>query len=993
MTLCLLLFGVTTSWAEEGDYKELFTVTSDDVVTNSTYTAYSTTVKDCGDWIVTFGGNNLSVGTNKNNHTKCTLANYTKYAVSPVKATDYASAFVSTSELDNVGKITFSISGGSYQTNTDVYVIYSSDGETFTQLRTKSDLVCKVCPIADKTLYEFEFAKLSGYFGLLFKEATPNTSQNWRIDNVSITLYEEVTISTTPSINASNVELAADATSGTISYSISNPVEGKSISASTTADWISNFAYTDNTVTFTTKANTTTAARTANITLTYDGAKDKVVTITQKGKPFDTIESMYVAAVKYGSTATSSTIKFGNWVVSGVAGNNANNAYVTDGTNGFIIYAKDHGFEVGDILSGTVTCSLQLYKGSAELTNITSTTTGLTVKTGGTVTPKETTIDKLSGLNTGAVIVLKGVNYDGTNFTDGTNSIQPYKTFMTLPAFDKSKKYNVTGVYIQFDATKEIAPRSEADIEDVAAAKYSITVAEGIEHGTVTPNVTSAIEGTKVTLTIKPETHYELSTLTITDSNGGNVEYNEADYTFKMPACDVTVSATFAESAKYYVMYSSLGEEVGDEEVYDGECIANAPKVTAPEGWEFAGWTADETFTTSTAVPTYFTDETPVTQDTILYAVFSKGGSGSIAYHKVTTDLDDWRGDYLIAYSDEIFMDGSLEGGTNGVGKAQSHVNPTDSLSGNTILAEWGDKYYVTLEAIDDSDLSKGYVIKSHSDKTPYFYQTSNKNGMSGTANKETAANYPISVVFNDENDIDIALGGDAEGAILHYNNTNTGNMFRFYKDGGQQNIYLYKKDANTMLYTITNPIYTRSGLTSNNLGTICLPCDATITGAQAYEVSSMTMNGDNISSITFSPVEKVEGGKGYLFKASATELTAEYISEAKTEDDNNNGLVGSLEGTDVAEGKYIINNNKVKKCGTDCKIAANRAYIDPAKYVGELSAKGETITIELETPTSINELMQKVTAPGQWYSLNGQPVAQPTKGVFTKNGVKYIFK
>lgn len=212
----------------------------------------------------------------------------------------------------------------------------------------------------------------------------------------------------------------------------------------------------------------------------------------------------------------------------------------------------------------------------------------------------------------------------------------------------------------------------------------------------------------------------------------------------------------------------------------------------------------------------------------------------------------------------------------------------------------------------------------------------------------------------------------------------------------GQTALDLYKLETGEIgydNYCMVATTFTRSELEVNSLGTICLACDATITGAKAYEISSMTMNGEDISSITFSAVDKVEGGKGYLFVASGSELTAEYISEAKTEDDNNNGLVGSLEGTDVAEGKYIINNNKVKKCGTDCKIAANRAYIDPAKYVGELSAKGETITIELETPTSINELMQKVTAPGQWYNLNGQPVAQPTKGVFTKNGVKYIFK
>lgn len=167
-------------------------------------------------------------------------------------------------------------------------------------------------------------------------------------------------------------------------------------------------------------------------------------------------------------------------------------------------------------------------------------------------------------------------------------------------------------------------------------------------------------------------------------------------------------------------------------------------------------------------------------------------------YKLVESSLTDWRGDYLIAYSDDVFMDGSLEGGKNGVGKAQSHVAPGSNLSADkkTVSESWGDAHYVTIEAIDDSDLSKGYVIKSHSTTTPYFYQTSNSNGMSGTATKNTAAAYPITVTFNSSSDIDLALGGNATGAVLHYNNTSgsTGEMFRYYKNGGQSAIYLYKK-------------------------------------------------------------------------------------------------------------------------------------------------------------------------------------------------------
>lgn len=930
MTLCLLLFGVTTSWADT--YSYTFASKQWDANGDKSLNGVTWTLANDGGYFGYDSTKGQQVGSGSKPAKSMSLT------TAEIKGT-IKSVTIETSGASSVAAtVSVSVGGSSY-----------GDATTITTTSTK---------------YEFTGASQ----GSIVISWTQTSSKALYIKSIKV---EYELSATEPSINASNVELAADATSGTISYSISNPVEGKSISASTAADWILNFEYTDNTVTFTTTANPTTAARTANITLTYEGATDKVVTITQKGKPFDTIESMYDAA---SSTATSSTIKFGNWVVSGVA---SSNAYVTDGTNGFIIYENNHGFKVGDILSGTVTCSLLLYNGSAELKGITSETEGLTVTTGGTVTPKETTIDKLSGLNTGAVIVLKGVNYDGTNFTDGTNSIQPYKTFMTLPAFDKSKKYNVTGVYIQFGTTKEIAPRSEADIEEVAAAKYSITVAEGIEHGTVTPNVTSAIEGTKVTLTIEPETHYELSTLTITDSNGDNVEYNEADYSFIMPAYNVTVSATFAESAKYYVMYLSLGEEVGDgEEVYAGECIANAPEVTAPEGWEFAGWTADETFTTSTAVPTYFTDETPVAQDTILYAVFSKtitaGSSTGMAIATLCNDS-------IVKYIAGSYKDGSIK-----VGDDVWEYNACTQTYSKTGVKYMQIRKNATTSYVKLPDFNSNIVSITLKD----VHEGNNNMGQ-----------YTGEIYFRTECDY------NAE-ALVVAKTTEAGEDVVLNIPNGYKTGYIMSSAACrftdivvtlsnvTRIYSTTTVYddYTREGLAEGNLGTICLESDALVEGAQAYEISSMTKDGDNISSITFSPVEKVEGGKGYLFVASGSELTAEYISEAKTKAENN-GLVGSLEGTDVAEGKYIINNNKVKKCGTGCKIAANRAYIDPTKYVDELPAKGETITIELETPTSINELMQKVAAPGQWYNLNGQPVAQPTKGVFTKNGVKYIFK
>ena len=97
-----------------------------------------------------------------------------------------AAAFANTSSIANVSKISYTFNGGSSQTSTKVYLLYSSDNTSFSQIELTSGT--QGAAISSGT--EFEFEECSGYFAVLF-EAT-NTSGNWRIDNVNLTFtYSE----------------------------------------------------------------------------------------------------------------------------------------------------------------------------------------------------------------------------------------------------------------------------------------------------------------------------------------------------------------------------------------------------------------------------------------------------------------------------------------------------------------------------------------------------------------------------------------------------------------------------------------------------------------------------------------------------------------------------------------------------------------------------------------------------------------------------------
>ena len=252
--------------------------------------------------------------------------------------------------------------------------------------------------------------------------------------------------------------------------------------------------------------------------------------------PLTTMDQIFAKATAVGSTATPVKVTMNNWVVTGVKGSNA---YLTDGTKGLIIYTASHGFVVGDVLSGTVACKVQLYNGSSELTELTKTTEGLTVTTGGTVTPVEVDdVNTLGGVNTGSVIKITGTCESG-------NVVAGVKLYGTLYTFDNltvGNKYNVTGVYLQYGDVEEILPRKQEDIEEVV----------GLPTATISiADITMEVGETKtIEATITPDAAQSTVQYAITSGN----EYITLSGTTitAVDAGTATITATIAEVAGVY---------------------------------------------------------------------------------------------------------------------------------------------------------------------------------------------------------------------------------------------------------------------------------------------------------------------------------------------------------------------------------------------------------------------------------------------------------
>ena len=339
------------------------------------------------------------------------------------------------------------------------------------------------------------------------------------------------------------------------------------------------------------------------------------------------------------------------------------------------------------------------------------------------------------------------------------------------------------------------------------------------------------------------------------------------------------------------------------------------------------------------------------------------------AFVKVTSDEELEDGAYLIVYEvGEVAFDGSLE-------TLDASENTIDvAIVNNQIVANAENKASVfTIE----SNGNGGYTILSAFGY--YIGMSTYANGLSAS---EDEATNTISIDY-EENAVITAVGG----CTLRFNYASNQNRFRYYKSG-QQAVALYK------LTTIATPDpYTRNGLKIDNYGTICLPCDATIEGAELYSIAGVN-DTENPTILYLEDAEAIaEAGKPYIFKATATTLTATYSNGVANTAQTVNGLVGSLTGTSVAEGMYILKNNEIRLAGTGVTIGANRAYIDMSK-VGEYtgSEAGVKAISIFDTATGINGI--DATANGETiYNVAGQRMQKLQKGINIVGGRKVIVK
>lgn len=428
-------------------------------------------------------------------------------------------------------------------------------------------------------------------------------------------------------------------------------------------------------------------------------------------------------------------------------------------------------------------------------------------------------------------------------------------------------------------------------------------------------------------------------------------------------------SGTWTKVAVYSV---TLGD--------DGTVISttiSSNKVTLPvrissdnEFNVFAGWATAKVTTATESAPELFNGEYVATADVTLYPVFKKVTESESS--SGWTLVEDWstvtEGTYAIVTGDGKK---AFNGTINGSGHGEATEDAFAFVNGSATSAPEG-TLELTFKAVDG-----GFTI--YAEGLGYLYIKAAKAG--NLAFHETEGSY---WTFSDN-----MYYAGTEGARLRcFDNT-----FRTYGANNNTAITLAKKGAVTKtLFQSVEPLkYTRE-VTEGNFGTICLPFAAAATsGATFYEIAGKVEVEGAVKSIKLNEVSELEAGVPYIFQATAGTISVTYIGAAATAS-SANGLVGSLDGCDVAEGMYLISSNQVKKCGTGCSIAANRAYINMADVPAyDESDATASVEIRADGTTSIADVL--FMGNEEYFDLQGRKVENPTSGLYIVNGKKVMVK
>lgn len=195
-----------------------------------------------------------------------------------------------------------------------------------------------------------------------------------------------------------------------------------------------------------------------------------------------------------------------------------------------------------------------------------------------------------------------------------------------------------------------------------------------------------------------------------------------------------------------------------------------------------------------------------------------------------------------------------------------------------------------------------------------------------------------------------------------------------------------------------------KRSIAANAWSTICLPfamTNAQLKSAFGEDVKVAELTSGDNTTLTFTSVTETAANKPYAIKVSSnfTEATitgVDIVSATPKQTITNWDFVGTYSKTTIGAGNYYFKSNQLYKAGTGThNIKPFRAYLE---YTGAGGAPAPMLNLMIDGETTAIGTIKadgtmRTLDEGTVFSLSGQRVAKPSKGVYIVNGKKVIFK
>ena len=459
----------------------------------------------------------------------------------------------------------------------------------------------------------------------------------------------------------------------------------------------------------------------------------------------------------------------------------------------------------------------------------------------------------------------------------------------------------------------------------------------------------------------------------------GSDAVEDKDYT--MEGTVITLTAAYTEAPSVYLVNHIV---FADESVEDQNVLVSFGN---PDGTYFTG--------TAVIDGTTYTVKAPCGQINALKVEYKDGGTTVKEEHLDVTGLK-VGASYTVPFRMYVEKDGALY---------QTTKNGSNPYYGDAVTLEYNT---TVTKSVSSVDLGGGTLVLFEdldgATGDNANIRASNCSAYNNTA-YTSASNLPageytfIVKAMNKGRGSSIAVGSTTVAGIADIVNKDSwgDKTFTNVNVPADGKLTLVKGGNNTIdCYDIiiairTGYVNTSINLNASGYATYSTDYDVEVSGAKAYtaelDFANETITCKEIGS------SKVPAGNGVLLYGEANaEVTLTPTADADALGTNNLKATTNADGTLVTKGSntyYALSGDTFKEYTGD-NFVHHKAFFEVEG--GVVQARNFTIVFDEES-TGINEVKHGAISNNRFYNLNGQEVAQPTKGLYIMNGKKVIIK